>query len=605
MIQKILLLLFFICFFAFPPISFADSNFTTSFDITYTVSPNGITHAQFSGMLENLNETIYAPSYSLKMGFSDMKNVQSFDSLGSITPIIKDDSSGKSITIPFNKKSIGIHNKQYFTFSFDTNELANHVGNIWEINVPGIANQTDFTNFIVHLKVPDTFGKQAYSKPLQVGDSLDFDKQTLGSSGISLAFGANQIYAYSLSYHVKNTNVFPVKTELALPPTTNYQEVSLSDISPKPTNVTLDQDGNWIAHYTLFPSQNLTVTAVGNVFTSLTPKSEILTDAQRKLYTNEQPFWQVSAADIQRLAHDLKTPSAIYAYVSHQLTYDFSRVAGRQQRVGAEGVLKNPTSAVCLEFTDLFIAIARAAGIPAREIDGYAYTQNTKERPLSLVKDILHTWPEYYDDKTQTWIMVDPTWENTTHGTDYFHTFDFDHVAFVVKGASSTYPVPAGGYKFSDTLDSKDVHVTFDPTALQNDPKISVTFDMPSTINSGFPITGNLLIRNAGDRLVPAQSFTVLSTKLSPFEQKITSVPIPPFGFDANRIPFTQTSFLTNTESLITIQIAGETLTKTVTVHSFFFQRQFMYIGGIILAALFSIIIFITATKSRRIPLSK
>jgi transglutaminase-like putative cysteine protease len=52
---------------------------------------------------------------------------------------------------------------------------------------------------------------------------------------------------------------------------------------------------------------------------------------------------------------------------------------------------------VCLEFTDLFIAIARAAGIPAREIDGFGYTQNAINRPISIDEDILHAWPEYYD----------------------------------------------------------------------------------------------------------------------------------------------------------------------------------------------------------------
>jgi len=51
--------------------------------------------------------------------------------------------------------------------------------------------------------------------------------------------------------------------------------------------------------------------------------------------------------------------------------------------------------------------------------------------------------------------MVDPTWGNTTGGVDYFNTFDFDHLAFVVKGISSTYPVPAGGYKLTGDENKK------------------------------------------------------------------------------------------------------------------------------------------------------
>ncbi len=63
---------------------------------------------------------------------------------------------------------------------------------------------------------------------------------------------------------------------------------------------------------------------------------------------------------------------------------------------------------------------------------------------MSLVKDVLHAWPEYYDESKKTWIMIDPTWGNTTHGMDYFSSLDFEHITFVIKGLSSTYPVPAG-----------------------------------------------------------------------------------------------------------------------------------------------------------------
>ena len=113
--------------------------------------------------------------------------------------------------------------------------------------------------------------------------------------------------------------------------------------------------------------------------------------------------------------------------------------------MGALSALNNPTSAVCLEFTDLFVALSRAAGIPAREIDGYAYTNNAHDRPLSLTEDVLHAWPEYYDFDKKAWIMVDPTWGNTTGGIDYFNALDFDHIAFVIKGENSGYPIPAGG----------------------------------------------------------------------------------------------------------------------------------------------------------------
>ena len=99
-----------------------------------------------------------------------------------------------------------------------------------------------------------------------------------------------------------------------------------------------------------------------------------LSDKDRRLYTAAKTYWQTGDDRILTLTRQLKTPRAIYDYVVHALTYDIDRVLQRKERAGALGALKNPSSAVCLEFTDLFIALARAAGIPAREVDGFAYT---------------------------------------------------------------------------------------------------------------------------------------------------------------------------------------------------------------------------------------
>lgn len=205
------------------------------------------------------------------------------------------------------------------------------------------------------------------------------------------------------------------------------------------------------------------VKVAGKAKISLHPKKQKLSQREKEQYLKDNAFWQTSNKEIKKLALELKTPYEIYKYVVNNLKYDFQRVALGKPRMGALDVLKNPSSAVCLEFTDLFIAIARAAGIPAREINGFAYTRNSKERPLSLVKDVLHAWPEYYDQEIETWVMVDPTWENTTGGVDYFYTLDFDHFAFVIKGVNSTYPIPAGAYKISNAA-TRDVNVEFAET---------------------------------------------------------------------------------------------------------------------------------------------
>lgn len=559
-----------------------------------------MTHVVFNGQLKNKTDRSYASSYAMNVGFDDIENASAFDGGGTITPTIKKTDKGKSISLNFNQQVVGVNNILHFTFAFDTPNVATHIGNIWEVDIPGIANQNDFSAFNVHVRVPGNFGQPSYIKPSQAGSSLDFDKSILGNSGISIAFGKDQTYDFTLLYHLQNRNLFPITTEIALPPDTNYQRVTINDISPKPINVIEDNDGNWLAQYSLLPSQKITITAKGSIKTMLHPDKKVLSAEEKKIYTRPQQYWDSNNSKIQKLAQELKTPQAIFDYVVHQLTYDFSRVAGQQQRLGAQRVLDNPSSAVCLEFTDLFIALARAAGIPAREVDGYAYTQNTQERPLSLVKDILHAWPEYYDTEKQAWIMVDPTWENTTKGTDYFDIFDFDHITFAIKGEKSTYPVPAGGYKLVGGENVKDIFMTFGNDFPTTDQQLTALFDMRNTQFAGTAITGNITLSNVGQQAITPQQIIITATKLNPHKQLLTMTKdIPPYGHIQSTIGFEKTDFLTNAKEVITMQIGDKTLTKAITIYPIFLKTNYL-IGGII-GVISCIILFIAATRAWRL----
>ena len=58
----------------------------------------------------------------------------------------------------------------------------------------------------------------------------------------------------------------------------------------------------------------------------------------------------------------------------------------------------------CTEHARLFVALARAAGLPAREIGGLLYV-NYGERPLFA----WHAWAEIHDG--HQWVSVDPAWD--------------------------------------------------------------------------------------------------------------------------------------------------------------------------------------------------
>jgi len=607
MLKKVILFLVFVVLqlFILPANSFASTNFSTDYNVSYTIGGDATTRVHLNVVIANLSSQYFTPTYNIQVGFKNIKNLNAADEDGPLTPTVTQKTGGADIQVTFNKRVLGLGNKHTLNISFDNDEIAQNLGNIWEINIPGISNKNDFTTFNTTVVYPNVLGKPSYIKPNVLPtagtNKLTFTKDQLASSGISITFGSFQIYKFDLIYHLGNKNLFPVKTEIALPPSTNYQDITIDNMNPKPINVSVDSDGNWLAQYYLLPSKNLNVEVKGKAKINLAPSEQALTNEQLHEYLLPAPFWESDNSKIKDLALQLKTPEAIYNYVTRNLSYDYSRVSSDKPRLGAISVLNSPTSAVCLEFTDLFIALSRAAGIPTREIDGYAYTKNTKERPLSLVKDILHAWPEYYDFDKKTWVMVDPTWGNTTGGVDYFNTLDFDHFTFVIKGKDSTYPVPAGGYKLSQDKNLKDVNVEIDgdfkPTVA-----LLPNINLQNEVMGGFPVDLIIKVQNSGNSISENQNFMISTDYLNPKQQTIYFQKIPPYGFAEIPVAFDKTSFLTNRTDTIKIAIGNSIYSQEVRILPVVLNK-WVLLGGVIFLAI-SILSIIIA-RSRRISISR
>lgn len=596
----------FLFFFLFKPQVFA-SNFSTDYNVSYTVLENAKTRVNLDVALTNSSAEYYASSYNIRVGFKEIENVKASDPDGQITPKITKNSNGQNIELVFNKRVVGIGNKLNFTLSFDTNEVAQSNGSIWEVNIPGLSNQSDFSSFNVTVSYPSFLGRPAFIKPdisnainKSRDNKLSFSKGDLGAGGISIAFGQYQIYSFNLTYHLENKNLFPILTEIALPPTTNYQDISLQYLSPQPKNIVLDLDENWLAQYSLGPSQSFAVLAKGKAKVYLNPKKETVSQSYLNQNLNEQKYWETSGPKIKSLALELKTPRGIYDYIVNNLTYDFSRVSLGKPRAGALNVLQNPTSAVCLEFSDLFVALARSAGIPAREIDGFANTKNTQERPLSLVKDVLHAWPQYFDKDSESWITVDPTWGNTTNGIDYFNTLDFDHFAFVVKGKNSSYPIPAGGYKRQQDISARDVDVNVSDN-FQSDQIFQMSVLIPKESVPWVGLSGKVRIKNVGTAISDKSSLNISSGFLSPNIKNIQVDKIPPLGFVDIPINFAKTPLLTKRSDIITITL-GKNIYQQKILISPFVARD-LVLGGVLFVA--TVILSIIAFKSRRLFFQK
>ncbi len=449
---------------AIPTVVHAEGEFTTSVSTEYEIKPTGITHVRKTFQLKNNVSSIYAKRYGLEVSTNRLQNISVTDKNGKLNANIVQTDNSTSIGIDFEDKVVGKDQIREFTINYDDPDVAILTGKILEVRIPGLADPEVFENYEVIIIVPEGFSTPAIASPeeyeVQAGTQTKIIYRDSSSEGISLIFGEEQSYDFSLTYHLLNPSGSRGITQVALPPDTSYQRVTFKEISPRPEKIEQDEDGNWIATYILESKQEQTVVATGLVHVFLTPQPDFPQKLPSPELLQEDTHWQVNDPQIKQLAEQYKTPKEIYDFVISTLEYNYERLEPDSEpvRLGAVTALSQPNNAVCQEFTDLFIALARANGIPARQAVGYAFTQNPQIRPLSLVQDILHAWPEYYDAEKAMWIPVDPTWGDTTGGVDYFSQFDFSHVVFAIQGHSSEKPYPAGSYKRADVA-TRDVKI--------------------------------------------------------------------------------------------------------------------------------------------------
>lgn len=479
------LFLIFILFLKFPTSVSSQNEFFTDSVVKYKVLDSGRTSITHDITVENAYSTIYATSYTLVLENIDAQSVVASNENGSaIETNVQKEGEKTTIKLNFSDPVVGKGAKRHFFVSYENAAYAVRTGEVWEISIPKLSLENSYRNYSVNLTIPQSFGLEAYISPkpqsVTQGEkekTYIFAKEDLYKTGITAGFGQFQVFTFSLSYHLENPLATSAETQIALPPDTAFQKMYFSKITPEPNDVTVDADGNWLATYKLSPRQRVDILAMGSVqifasYRNFPHPDETVLSSNLK----ESEYWQVDDPQIKALAKELKTPEEIYKYVTSTLKYDYDRVTPNVQRLGAKKTLENPELAICMEFTDLFVAIARAAGIPAREVNGYAYTENRQLQPLSLVADVLHAWPEYYDREKGAWIPVDPTWGTTTGGEDFFNKLDLRHFTFVIHGASPLKPYPPGSYKLGPNP-QKDVFVSFGklPEGRFGQPHLSVT----------------------------------------------------------------------------------------------------------------------------------
>ncbi len=468
--------------------SIAINEFTTNQEINYQFNDTGIAQVEHKISILNNFSQFYPTEYSLSLSGSQATDIQTFDNSGHLPTEITQNNDDLKLSLKLPRAQTGKNQSTTFNIRYRSDNLAIKKGKTWEVNLPqfqdNLSNDTNIT-----LTVPTSFGKLSSSPP---NTTISINSQTttihfnkyVQKNKLILTFGEYQLFNFKLNYQVKNTNNQEGLFTIPIPPDTQFQKIIYSSIDPLPQKIENDLDGNWLAYYLVAPQSQINITASGQAKIGQNPDYKFSSNP----IFNNQLYWPTDNPAIINLAKIYTTPRQIYDYVVATLNYDYNRINDPARR-GALTALQNPNSSLCTDFTDLFISISRAANIGAREIEGYAYSNNTDVKPLSVGTDILHAWPEYYDTKNQKWIAIDPTWAKTTGGINYFDDLDLNHLTFVIHNQQSDFPPPPGSYKINPN--QKSVDISFADSEIIIDPKSPIISTEFNPFSQSYLITKN------------------------------------------------------------------------------------------------------------------
>jgi len=457
---------FFLLFFLCPKVHAADE-FSVSQKIQYQIDTSGNASVIQDIELKNNFSQIYPKEYQITLSSGNITNVTGNDNSGNIIKQVTQQNDTTIINLTFNQPSLGKDQITKFRLNYNLPSLAIHKGSTWEIALPDNQIPENQSQTEITINLPSSFGSLSFSSTnpknlISLNDQTQlFFSSNQKNQKILLIFGDYQLFDFKFKYLLENTDAKEKTIQIAIPPETDAQKITYTSIEPTPKNIITDNDGNYLAEYQLKPNQNLEVNISGQTKIIHTNSHHVQINSND--YLKKDTYWETDNPDLIQIAQTLKTPKDIYNYVVKTLNYKTDNLDS-SSRQGAVLSLSNPSQAICTEFSDLFVTLARIKGIPAREVEGFAYSNNIKIKPVNTNTDVLHAWPQYYDTTKQAWISVDPTWGKTTNGIDYFTDLDPNHFAFVFHGFNSQYPLPPGGYKNNQNI--KTVSVEFAKTEI-------------------------------------------------------------------------------------------------------------------------------------------
>lgn len=437
--------------------------------------------------------------YSLHMPTSfPVASIQAMVDTEPVEPVISSQQNYISVSIPLPDSDKKTH--RLIELSFLQGNVVHQNGKQTEVLIPTLLTKTNET-IRYQLSIPSDLTNSLLSSRPMFSQRDGVNMFWTGTRGktIQIMFGASKLFYHAtLQYDLQNESGLSRTMDITLPPETPYQLLHNVSFSEKPREITIDPDGNPIARYVVAPHGKKSVKF------QATLELRVLPDSERLMY--DRLLFQSSRAHLLRpyIGEEGRTPPlkdsrTVYEYTVASLSYDYSQLNTPSLRTAHKTVsqiLNTPTKSICLDYSSLFVSLARKNGIEAREVYGYSIQKDEQLRPTN--GDELHSWAQFFDTDTQQWVNIDPTWDDTS-SLDYYNFHDFNHVVLAYRGADSNKPYPAGFFRFNNSSDTSLISIV--PVAGAETDRSTLSIDrsaMRTSYNASEPTNTTVSVMNVG-----------------------------------------------------------------------------------------------------------